>query len=109
LSLATERPQLAFQLEKNHREVAAHDRDRKLLTAPDVERWRAGDVDAAYDLAQDPGEATNLCAEPWAAELARQLATLVEAALEPATDPARVDTAPEALRDLQKIGYDGDG
>jgi len=107
LTLSSERPQLAFRLEENHRELAVHDREKKLLTQPDVERLLRGDVDAAYDLTVDPRESTNLCAEAWASELARRTAASVADALIPVTEPAAVHAAPEALRDLQKIGYDG--
>jgi arylsulfatase A-like enzyme len=107
VTLSSERPQLAFRLEENNRELAVYDREKKLMTLPDVERLRQGDVDAAYDLAVDPRESTNLCQESWASELAQRMAASVAESLVPITEPAAVHAAPEALRDLQKIGYNG--
>jgi len=105
LTLNEARTHFAYRLEERNRELAVIDADKKLLTAPDVERLRDGSVDHAFDLALDPGEERNVAGEEWAAELARRVWGKVADALKPATDATRVHATPEAMKGLGDIGY----
>src|SRR5262249_54540862 len=84
LHLDGDRPAFAFQLTKKSREVALLQRGHKVIAAPEPRALASGACEEAYDLDADPGEETNVAqSAAWPAELARELAKSVLAALVP--------------------------
>ncbi len=108
-ALTGERPTFAFRLQKERRQVAILDGDRKILTQ-DPSRLGAGACDEAYDLTADPLEEKNLVKESsWPAELARRLSGVTLLQLEPKVRSVEVQVNPELQQQLEGLGYGGDG
>ncbi len=109
LTLASERPAFAFQLEKKKRQVAIIDGGHKIITSRPPETLSAGECEEAYDLGSDPGEEHNLVNEaPWPAELARRRSGEALELLQARVKRVQVEVAPEVLEQLREIGYGGE-
>jgi len=107
-TLDGERPAFAWQLGAKSRQVAWREGTRKLITTPDAEALRAGQCAEAFELADDPGETTNLAhSAPWPAELTRARAEEILAAVLGPRGPA-VPLSRERQKELEGLGYGGD-
>jgi len=105
-TLASERPALAFRLQKET-QLALVEGGKKLL-ARDLGALENGRFDSAYDLASDPREEAPLDAAAWAAELVRRNARLVRQAGTEVVEPAPALLQPDIEKGLKEIGYGGD-
>jgi len=101
-----ERPSCAFLL-KNRPQITVVDRGRKVVAAS-AEALARGEVEAAYDLARDPGEEHSVEDQTWPAELARRNAPLVEALLVPASRGSEARLSAGQRKELDDLGYGGD-
>ena len=108
LSLDRERPQFAFRIEAEHRELAVHDGQHKLLAEPDAAALGRSEFNQAFDLGRDPGEEHDLTNEAdWPAELAQRVSKAVELFLTPSADSDAVAIDPETQQELRDLGYGG--
>jgi arylsulfatase A-like enzyme len=89
--------------------LAVIDGSRKLIGYEDPSAVAAGKLHAAFDLAQDPGETTNLSARAnWPAELERAQREKLLELLTPRFQSTRVDLTPDEQAALRGVGYVGD-
>ncbi len=106
LSLASERPVYAFQLEKRRRQISILDGQRKIITLRPPETLHAGECDEAYELASDPGEEQNRAGDAeWPAELVRKRAGATLELLEARATKVQASMDPEIARQLRGLGY----
>ena len=102
-------PGNAFRLDQRVKnQIAVFEETRKLL-ASTADTLQEGACDAAYDLARDPLETTNLATdERWPAELARKTAATVHSLLTARTERLELELDPETREQLDALGYGGD-
>ncbi|NOT31080.1 MAG: sulfatase [Planctomycetes bacterium] len=111
LAPAEQRVLYAFQArDKDRPTMAVIDGTRKVIGYEDLEALRAGSLHAAFDLGADPGEQTSLHGrEAWPAELLRAHRAALEEMLTPLVTPEWIDSTPDKRRELEAVGYGGDG
>ena len=107
LALDRERSTFAFRLDQRVKNQIAVFEETKKLLATSADTLLAGACDAAYDLAADPMEATNLATAgaSWTAELARRTAESVRSSLIARTERLELELAPETRAELDALGY----
>lgn len=111
LAPAEQRVLYAFQArEKDRPTLAVIDGTRKVIAYEDLDALRAGELHAAFDLEADPGEQTSLHGrEAWPAELLRAHRAALEEMLTPRVTPELINSTPDKRRELEGLGYGGDG
>ncbi len=104
LEVDADRASYSYLLEENRQQLALVQGSRKLFSEPTVDALRARRVLEAFDLAQDPGEATTL--EPdWLDELCEVGVSALDHFLTPAAQPGTIGVFKP---DLRGIGYGGE-
>jgi hypothetical protein len=106
LSLARERPSLAFRLQSTT-QIALVEGERKLL-ASTPEDFAQGRCEQAFELGRDPLEQQPVTGADWPGELARGRAELLRALLVPATDSVEAPLNQQQRNELRGLGYGGD-
>lgn len=106
LGIARERPAWAFRLQKT-RQFSLVEGAHKLLAAQ-PEDFDSGACELAFDLDRDPYGEEPLDAA-WAPELARRHAAALRSLLVPSSASAVAPLSEHDLRELEGLGYTGDG
>ena len=109
LELDHERPNLSFQLgARGPQEVTIVSGTRKIFAPFEPDALKGGTHARAFDLEQDPRERKNLVGAPWAGELSREVAPLLQVFEAARTAPSDSDLSAEMRRALAELGYGGD-
>jgi hypothetical protein len=83
----------------------------KAIGFEDADAWSAGRLFAAFDLAADPGERTDLAAQAtvaWPAELTLRYAARAGELLTPQVAGQRAAVGTTRVQELRDVGYAGD-
>lgn len=109
LTLDVDRPALVFECKRGDGStVAVIEGDKKVLALEDGDALRRGDLVAAFQLADDPGETRNLVSETppaWSLELIGRVGPRVAELLDPVVAPQTAHLSAETRRQLRALGY----
>ncbi len=111
IGLDRERPLFSYNQDETTSFLAVVEGGRKILLRCPVSeltpaRLERGELEAAFSLAEDPGELANLLErEAWPRELSRSVAPLWDSFARPLAAPPEVEHNEELAEDLRALGY----